>query len=457
MQRRLRARGGADRSIRGVRRTPVVLLALALVAAAPPVARASAPEILVLDQHGQVLVRHDRFLPSSELPPPDGATPARAPLPAPGRGPHASAVKRTVASELQRLQRAGALTPAEASAYGQTYAGARRLAHRLHGTRRSELAAVLANVDAQAAEGLLTSSRLPVVMETVRRNAQWWASGPLLTYGRRIRFQGSRLVWEAYPGQGIQIQWLGTFGRMNQLFLAKGYDTELGEMAAEIQRYAVQRAGGVAWEYQFRFDGGRPPWVSGLAQGTAIQALARAAVRLKDPQWFALARSALGIFRTPPPSGVRVAAGDGAHYLAYSFAPGVRIFNAFFQAIIGLHDFAGLANDAEGRRLWLDGEREAAREVRRADTGSWSLYQPGVPSDIDYHKVLRDFVRGLCDRLEHDRQTAVQQLRARRGPAAVLLSFDRWPDPAPYCLETQSLNRELYSRLRALGLPTPWG
>jgi hypothetical protein len=228
-------------------------------------------------------------------------------------------------------------------------------------------------------------------------------------------------------------------------------------MAAEIRGFAVQRAGGIAWEYEFRFDGGSPPWVSGLAQGTAIQAFSRAAVRLRDPRWFAVARSALGIFRTPPPSGVRVASGDGAHYLAYSFAPGQHIFNAFFQAIIGLHDFAGLANDSEGRRLWLEGEREAAREVRQADTGSWSLYQPGIPSDIDYHTLLRDFVRGLCDRLDQDRQVAVQQLRARRGPAAVLLDFDRWPDPAPYCLATQSFTRELYLRRQALGLPTPWG
>ncbi|HEY5143675.1 MAG TPA: D-glucuronyl C5-epimerase family protein [Solirubrobacteraceae bacterium] len=444
-----------------MRRTPIVLLALALVAVAPTgLARASVPEILVLDQHGHVALRPDRFLPplaESELPPPDGASTTRPPARADGAGSHASAVARTVPSELRRLQRSGALSADRATAYEATWANARQLVKKLKGTRRAELGAVLTNAEAQASEGLLTASRVPVVLETIRRNAQWWASGPALTYGRRVRFSGSRLVWQAYPGQGVQIQWLGTFGRMNQLFLAKGYDTEVGQMAAEIRSYAVQRAGGIAWEYQFQFGGGRPPWVSGLAQGTAIQAFARAAVRLKDPQWFGVARDALGIFRTPPPSGVRVKDGDGAHYLAYSFAPGQRIFNAFFQAIIGLHDFAALANDAQGRRLWLDGQREAAREVRQADTGSWSLYQPGVASDIGYHKVLRDFVRGLCDRLEHDRQNEVQQLRVRRGPAAVLLRFDRWPDPAPYCLATQSLNRELYSRLRAMGLPTPWG
>ena len=221
---------------------------------------------------------------------------------------------------------------------------------RLKGVARAELASVLRNAEGQAADGLLTSSRVKVVLMTVKRNAQWFAANGPAAYGRRMKFDGSRLVWQFYPGQGVQIQWLGTFGRMNQLFLAKGYDTELAAMAREIESYATDRAGGIAWEYQFVFGGGRPPWVSGLAQGTGIQTLSRAAVRLKDPHWFDVARSALGIFRTPPPSGVRVKAGGGAHYLAYSYAPGQRIYNAFLQSVIGLHDFAFLANDPLGRQ-----------------------------------------------------------------------------------------------------------
>ena len=45
----------------------------------------------------------------------------------------------------------------------------------------------------------------------------------------------------------------------------------------------VERNGYLAWEYYFEFGGGRPPWVSGMAQGTAMQALARAGERLADP------------------------------------------------------------------------------------------------------------------------------------------------------------------------------
>ena len=135
--------------------------------------------------------------------------------------------------------------------------------------------------------------------------------------------------------------------------------------------------------------------------------------------------------------------------------PGQRIYNAFFQSLIGLHDFATFANDPLGRRLFLEGEREGRLEVVRADTGAWSLYQPGRLSDIGYHKVLRDFVRRLCDRLNGDRQRETIELRALEGPGAVLEALDVWPEPGPWCIETQRFNDYLYARLRSLGLPTP--
>jgi len=443
-----------------VLRHPVALPALALLALAlPGAAQASAPDVLVLNAHGKVVVRQDRFLPpagTDELPPP-GAPGARATTTTPPAPARSAVVRATIPSRLRALERAGKLSDADAKDYAAAYAQARRTVKRLKGVGRAELASVLRNAEGQAADGLLTSSRVKVVLMTVKRNAQWFAANGPAAYGRRMKFDGSRLVWQFYPGQGVQIQWLGTFGRMNQLFLAKGYDTELAAMAREIESYGVRRAGGIAWEYQFVFGGGRPPWVSGLAQGTGIQTLSRAAVRLKDTHWFDVARSALGIFRTPPPSGVRVKVGDGAHYLAYSYAPGQRIYNAFLQSVIGLHDFAFLANDPLGRKLYLEGERVARVEVLQADTGSWSLYQPGVQSDIGYHKVLRDFTRGLCSRLNVDRERAALRLRARTGdPGAVLHAYGSYPDSGPFCVTQQHLNHYLYARLKALGLPGPW-
>lgn len=435
------------RSIGMVPRTLFAIVAPALAAVVlMPAAPAPASQILVLDDAGHVRVQRDR-LPA--LPPAEPAAPG----PAPAAGAPASSARgyATIPSEIRRLRAADAITPAAADADAAVYRDARRVAKRLKGRRKAELLGVIRTFDAMAAGGLVTAARLPLITLTLRRNAAWWKRGPLLSYGRRVRFAHSRLVWQSYPGQGIQIQWLGTFARANQLFLAGGYDDEMRALLDEIVAAAVPRAGGIAWEYLFTFGGGRPPWTSGLSQATAIQALSRGAVRLKHSDYFVAARSALGLFEVPPPSGVRAVTAAGAHYLAYSYAPGQRIFNAFFQAVVGLHDFAALANDARARALYLAGVRQASVEVGRANTGTWSLYSPGVASDLGYHKVLRDFARGLCRRLEADRERAVTALRATHGEAAVLTSVRAHPDPAPFCIATRDFTRQLYSRLGLFG------
>ena len=454
-------------------RWPVLALVLALAAMPAGAARAAGDQtVFVMDGHGQVRALTDPFLSDGgDIGPAStdagesvvGLSGLGSSSLARGGSPPRSAPRRAVArpsarpsasvpSELRRLRGAGALDEARFAEYEKYWRDARRSLKKLKGSRKRDLAGVLSTASEMAADGLITSARIHDLVLTIRRNADWWQNGPLLTYGKRVRFTGSRLTWQYFPGQGIQIHWLGTFARMNNLFLAGGHDPELRETALEVRQHAVPRAGGIAWEYLFRFGGGRPPWVSGLAQGTGVQALSRAAVRLRQPEFFDVARSALGIFRTGPPSGVRMRTSAGAHYLAYSYAPGQRIYNAFLQSIIGLHDFSTFANDALGRELWHDGERQARIEIARADTGSWSQYQPGLASDLGYHKVLRDFARGLCNRLNTDRQREAIELRVVFGPAAVLEDLKQWPDPAPYCVATQNFNRYLYARL---GLSAP--
>jgi hypothetical protein len=332
-------------------------------------------------------------------------------LPAP-----AMAATTTVPAALDALFAAGAIDQPHHDAWTQSFDDAKKTLKKLHGTRRRQLDAVLGNTRALAAGNLLTAARAPLAFLTLQRNRAWWAGGPLLRYGQRVSFAGSQLVWQYYPGQGIQVQWLGTFGRANGLWQAKTRDDELRALLDEASRLAVPRAGGIAWESMFGFDGGRPPWVSALTQGTAIQAYSRAAVRLQNPPYFEIARAALGIFRTPPPEGVRVDTPVGAHYLQYSFNAGLHILNGFVQALNGLFDFASLANDADGRTLFAAGEAQARVEVPTFDTGAWSLYQPGKESDLGYHELLRDFLRSLCARV---------------------------PDPTVYCTEADKLTAYL--------------
>ena len=114
-----------------------------------------------------------------------------------------------------------------------------------------------------------------------------------------------------------------------------------------------------------------------------------------------IALEGLTVFEQPPPVGVRVDVGDGAHYALYSFNSRLRVLNGFVQALNGLHDFGAYANDDRARQLFADGEREAQREVPRYDTGFWSLYSRMAvtrESNLGYHKLLRGFLGGLCER-----------------------------------------------------------
>ena len=315
-------------------------------------------------------------------------TPASAP--AARRGP-------SVSGALSALLASSQIDKATYSQDLATYVSAKHTLGALKGTRRSELGAVIANVQAIAAAGQLSASRLAVTFLTLERNRQWWTTEPLLSGSQRASFPDSEIVWQRYPGQGIEIQWLGTFGAGNAMFAAHE-NSRLRQLLGEVIPLAGQRAGGIAWEYMFGFDGGVPPWTSALSQGTAVQLLARAYSRYKEPAYLTAAQQALGIFQTPPPQGVRVVAPAGALYAQYSFAPRDRILNGFIQALVGLYDYTSLTKDPLGLSLFAAGDAEARVLVPRYDTGSWSLYDQFGESSLGYHELLTEFLQHLCER-----------------------------------------------------------
>jgi hypothetical protein len=303
----------------------------------------------------------------------------------------------TVTAALQQLQRSGAITQATYAKYQGAFSAAKSSLRKLSGTRAAELGAVMANVEAMAAANQLIPSRLPVVFTTLERNRQWWTTERLLGADQRVYFSGSKLVWEYYPGQGIEIQWLATFGKANAYFLDKEITT-LKEVLNEAISLAVQRAGGIAWEYMFQFDGGLPPWTSGLSQGTALQVFSRAWSVTHEQAYLTAAQQALGIFEQPPPTGVRVATPAGAHYLEYTYAPSERILNGFIQSLVGLYEYTKLTKDPLGQQLFEAGDAEARTEVPHYNTGAWSMYDQHSESDLNYHELLAEFLEHLCEK-----------------------------------------------------------
>jgi D-glucuronyl C5-epimerase C-terminus len=314
----------------------------------------------------------------------------------------AQAKKRTLNKELAALLASGAIDQVAYDTHRATIAGVRAELRRLTGTRRAELAGAYAVVKGIAKRGDLRGTRLPVVMLELQRNLEYWPAQPLLASGQRIVFDGSELVWQQVPGQGVHLHPLANFGKLNAYARNRRQGGRTAQLLDELLAVAVPRGGGLAWEYYFTFDGGRGPWISGLSQGTALQAVARSAVRLdRLEELRPVISEGLEMFEKAPPTGVRVQTDAGAHYAQYSFWPSLRIANGFAQSLVGLYDVAQITGDPRAQALFAAGDAQGRLELPTYDTGAWSLYSLGAisrESDLGYHSLLRDFLANLCDR-----------------------------------------------------------
>jgi hypothetical protein len=369
-------------------------LALTGVAALAALASPAAASPVLEVRPGGAVLRDDPYLPpraETDLLPAGGRrAPARA------RAASATAVRRAI----ERAYEAGAISADERAAWRAAYRRALRTRARLGGARRAQLSAVIETLEAIAAADRLTAGRMPALFLQLARNTGYWPSRPYPASGQRIVFAGSELVFQFYPGYGLQIQPLANFGKANALWRSERRE-RLRTLLDELVAIASRRGRFTTWEYWFAFGGGSPPWMSAMAQGTAIQALARGSVLLAEPAYLRAARRAIRAFSTRYPVGVRAPGRDrGNHYLIYSFAPGLRVLNGFAQALSGLYDYATIAQHARAHELFEKGERSLRAELPGYDTGAWTLYSlGGAEATLEYHELAADFVRNLCELL----------------------------------------------------------
>jgi hypothetical protein len=378
---------------------PICTLALCPAAHAAPV--------LVFDD-GKVSVRQDPALdgtvPGGLATSGGSAAACRACRPAPGAGSSQVSVAASRGDPVKRaLRRAasdGHVSAEDATRYRGIYSRALSVRRKLGFTRGAELGYVITTLQRIARRGGLVAARMPALFLLVDRNREWWGSKGAPGSGARVRFGASRVIFQYYPGHGLQLQPLANFGAANGYWYSKR-DESLRTLVDELVELRVVRDGFASWEYYFDFGGGSPPWISGMAQGTAVQALARASARLADPSLVQVATQALGAFERRTPVGARVPAGNGAWYALYSFAPSLEVLNGMLQSLVGLKTFATLTGDLRAAALFDEGDRVARARVSLYDTGAWSLYsrsggRPGAEANLNYHTLNRDFARNLC-------------------------------------------------------------
>ena len=380
---------------------PLVLLAgLAGCGAVPdpPPRPTPPPEAQVTERHGDLKATTWRAAAAAEA---ERLARLRAAIRRARRSP-------TVAGALRLALLTGRISPATHGRLSKDYADARRALGKLTGGRAAELGSVIATVDSLAAQHLLTAGRLRPAFLVLHRNTDFWTHAPFPAASQRTAFGRDPAVFQYYPGHGMQLQPLASWGRVNWLAgdcLRKRSGArrraacpvkELRRTVDRLLELAAQRGDFIAWEHYFSWGGGTPPWISGMTQATAVSALARAARALDEPRWRRAAHRARGAFTTPPPVGVD----GGDHFVMYSFSPTLRVFNGELQAVSGIGELAALfPRDLLAGRLFRRAERTARNMIPASDTGAWSLYSlAGREATLSYHQLIEDFFGDMCER-----------------------------------------------------------
>ncbi len=381
------------------------ILALAVVFAVLAAAPAQAGRVIVVDGNHAKRVNDPNVPPKSfvTLPPARGAVIASAAR----RPTKPRDDRRAVSRSLKRALRSKRISSRAYKRWRGWYVRSIRTYRHLRGARREQLGYVIDSVEALALGNMLSPTRMPAAFTGLERNRRYWRSLPFPAARDQVSFKGSQVVYVYFPGEGLQLHPLTTFKKANNMHGAcergeAGCDRAgLRRLLDEMEGFAVQRSRKfIAWEYGFAFDGGTPPWISGMAEATAIQAYGRAGDLLGDTHYFDVAKRAIGAFETLPPLGVRTTGfAGGVHYLQYSFAPRLYIFNAFLQSLIGLHDFGRITGDQQATELFEEAEPEAREEIPLSDVGDWSRYSyRGPEATSDYHELLREFLASMCTR-----------------------------------------------------------
>ncbi|HEX5781219.1 MAG TPA: D-glucuronyl C5-epimerase family protein [Solirubrobacteraceae bacterium] len=314
---------------------------------------------------------------------------------------------RTVTGALRLARLTRRINRATHARYTRDYTAATAALRKLDGVRATELGSVLGAVNGLASQHRLDHTRLRPAFLVLRRNTRFWTHEPMPAAGYRVSYGPA--VFQYYPGRGMQLQPLASWGKVNWLArtclegrtLARRRSAcpvaDLRRSVDGLLALAARRGDFLAWEHYFHWGGGTPPWISGMTQATAISALARASRALGVARWRKAAHEALGAFTAAPPLGVD----GGDHFLMYSFAPGLRIFNGELQAVSGIGELASLWPDRRARRLFYRGERGARAMIAAADTGAWSLYSySGREATLSYHQLIEEFLGDMCARTD---------------------------------------------------------
>ncbi len=201
------------------------------------------------------------------------------------------------------------------------------------------------------------------------------------------------IVYRYFAGRCLEFHPLADFGALNADIAAKNADATRTLADALVARGVYQHGGGVGWEYEFNYSGGRAPWLSGMAQAVAAQAFSRAAQLVPDRATAYNNEAKAAFALIPRKLLTRVAAGPWIRLYAFSSLP---VLNAQLQAVLSLETYAGTSENSTAAALATRMKTSAAEMLTRFDTGYWTYYSlDGTPSPLDYQEFVVSLLKKL--------------------------------------------------------------
>lgn len=151
------------------------------------------------------------------------------------------------------------------------------------------------------------------------------------------------------------------------------------------------------WFHEFDWPYRQPlvaPWYSGLAQGSGVSLLVRAAHHTGEAAYEEAARDAYRCFTRDVSAGGVVCTDEGGHpwIEEYLVDPPSHVLNGFIWALWGVLDYARWTGEPGPRALFEACTATLRENLPRYDTGEWSLYEvpdsgPPMLASTYYHRL----------------------------------------------------------------------
>ena len=193
---------------------------------------------------------------------------------------------------------------------------------------------------------------------------------PMVNYGRKTGIQYNPVTIAQYSLAHLLMHIKTKEDKFKKIFL-NGAEWFL-------ENYSAHKNDSIVWFYKFDLTECelKSPWLSAMAQGSAVSVLLRANQITNNKKFLDTAEKAVNVFDIPVSEGgvMSTFPDGGIVFEEYPTGSTNSVLNGFIFSIFGLYDLFLLAENKKAEKLYNQSILSLKDNIKRYDTGYWSLY-----------------------------------------------------------------------------------